>query len=163
MSTEASLAGTAAMNEKQYIEERVDDQLNWYSRRARVNRRCFRWLRIIEIVFAASIPLFTSLLVREPQMTIVISAVGVLIVVISGVLGLYKFQENWIEYRMTAERLKHEKYMFLTRTSPYDKERAFGILVERIEAELAKEGISWGGYIRQPATTPASATVSSPE
>ena len=45
---------------------------------------------------------------------IIIGIIGVSIALIAGIMNLYKFHENWVSYRTTAEILKHEKYLFLT-------------------------------------------------
>ena len=86
----------------------------------------------------------------SPPIGILVSVISVSIAIISGLLGLYKSQENWIEYRATAEALKHEKFMLLTRSGPYNVETALPILVERVEGIIAKEGTAWSGSMRQP-------------
>jgi hypothetical protein len=139
------------MNEQEYVDQRLQSQLDWYSRRASRNQQWYRWLRVLEVVLASSIPFFTSLVKENPTMGTVISLMSVTIAIVSGLLALYKFQENWIEYRTTAESLKHEKFMFLTRTGPYNVDQPFPVLVERVEATIAKESTSWSGYMRPPA------------
>ena len=47
--------------------------------------------------------------VDHPEMSIIVPLMGASIAVISGVSGIYKFQDNWTAYRTTAESLKHEK------------------------------------------------------
>jgi hypothetical protein len=68
---------------------------------------------------------------------------GVFVAVIAGVLELLHLQERWIEYRATAESLRREKFLFLTQTEPYDKDDAFHLLVQRVEALLSKENAEW--------------------
>jgi hypothetical protein len=80
-------------------------------------------------------------------MKYIIGVLGVIIAIISGVLALYRFQENWTEFRTTAESLKHEKYLFLTGTEGYANENPFGLLLERVEALLSKEHTRWSEYI----------------
>ena len=70
-------------------------------------------------------------------------AMGVAVAAIGGLLSLYRFQEKWVEYRITAENLKREKYFFLTATAPYDADDKFQILVTRVEAILAAENVQW--------------------
>lgn len=136
------------MNEQEYIEQRLQNQIDWYSRRASANQNAYRWLRALEIVLASSIPFFTSLVKEYDGMGILVSVISVVIAVLAGLLALYKFQENWIEYRTTGESLKHEKFMFLTRSGPYAIEQPFPALVERVEATISKESSSWSGYMR---------------
>ena len=68
---------------------------------------------------------------------------GVAMATIGGLLSLYRFQEKWIEYRVTAESLKREKFFFLTGTAPYDVDDRFQTLVTRVEAILAAENVQW--------------------
>ena len=138
------------MTEQEYLEQRLDSQAQWYDRRAATNQHCYRALRVLEVILASSIPLFSSLAPGSPPIGILVSVIGVSIAIISGLLGLYKFQENWIEYRATAEALKHEKFMFLTHSGPYNVEPGLPILVERVEGIIAKEGTAWSGSMRQP-------------
>ena len=70
-------------------------------------------------------------------------AMGVAVATIGGLLSLYRFQEKWIEYRVTAESLKREKFFFLTGTAPYDVDDRFQTLVTRVEAILAAESVQW--------------------
>ena len=74
---------------------------------------------------------------------IAIGALGIVVAVIASLLGLLQLQEHWIEYRATAESLRKEKFLFLTQTEPYDKDDAFHLLVQRVEALLSKENTEW--------------------
>ena len=73
---------------------------------------------------------------------------GLLITIITGVVTLYKFQENWIEYRTTCEALRHEKFLFLTQTDPYDIKDPFNLLVFRVEKLISKENTKWAEHIK---------------
>ena len=69
--------------------------------------------------------------------------IGLGVAVIAGVLGLYRFQEIWTEYRATAESLKQERFLYLTRTAPYNDDNAFQLLVSRVETVLSSERTGW--------------------
>jgi hypothetical protein len=45
--------------------------------------------------------------------------------------------------------LKHEKYLYLTKTEPYDGEDAFNELVKRVEDMISKENTRWSQYIKK--------------
>ncbi len=137
------------MEIEQYLQERLDDQISWYDRKSGSNQRLYKRLRLLEIVAAASIPLLTGFIAEYSFMTHVVAIVGVAVAVISGAFALFKFQENWIEYRTTAETLKHHKYLYLTRSAPYQGEDAFHTLVETVEGLISQENSKWTQYIRQ--------------
>jgi hypothetical protein len=44
----------------EYINERVDDQINWYDQKSQRAQRWFKILRAIGIIAAGSIPLFAG-------------------------------------------------------------------------------------------------------
>jgi uncharacterized protein DUF4231 len=105
-------------------------------------------LRIVEIVAAASIPLLAGYADTVAPIKLVVGGLGLLVAVIAGVLGLYQFQELWTGYRTTCEALKQEKYLFLTKTQPYDQHEPFPLFVQRIENVISKEHANWAQYMR---------------
>jgi len=136
-----------AVNQDDYIKDRVDGQIEWYDRKSGTNQRWFRWLRIVEIIAAASIPLLAGYADSIAELKVVIGILGLLVAVIAGVLGLYQFQENWTGYRTTCEALKQERYLFLTKTQPYDQGDSFSLFVQRVESLLSKEHANWAQHI----------------
>ena len=66
----------------------------------------------------------------------------------SGIANLYRFQENWNEYRASAEALKQEKYLYLARVEPYNGDQPFELLVQRVEALLKSETTGWAQAMR---------------
>jgi Protein of unknown function (DUF4231) len=137
-----------AVNQDDYIQDRVDGQIEWYDRKSGTNQRWFRWLRIVEIIAAASIPLLVGYTDSMIELKVVVGILGLLVAVLAGVLGLYQFQENWSGYRTTCEGLKQEKYLFLTKTQPYDQGDAFSLFVQRVENLVSKEHSTWSQYMR---------------
>jgi Protein of unknown function (DUF4231) len=135
------------MDQEQYLKNRVDDQIAWYDRKSASNQRWFRRLRIIEIVAAALIPLLATYADWNP-VKIAVAALGLIIAVIAGILGLFQFQENWISFRGTSESLKLEKFLFLTKTGSYDQKEPFPLFVQRIEGLMAKEHSAWAQSVR---------------
>ncbi len=131
------------MKEEDYFKDRLEDQLSWYSKKSRQNQKWFKRLRLIEIVSAALIPFLSGRGDKIPYSPWLIGGLGVLIAVAAATSTLFKLHENWIEYRTTVEQLKHEKYIYLTNTNPYDTEKKFGLLVERVESLISKENSVW--------------------
>ncbi|HFC76762.1 MAG TPA: DUF4231 domain-containing protein, partial [Candidatus Moranbacteria bacterium] len=48
------------------------------------------------------------------------------------------------------ESLKHEKYLFLTKSEPYDIDEPFKLLVQRVESLISKENTNWSNYMKKP-------------
>lgn len=136
----------------EYLKDRVDKQIGWYDKKSQWNQHCFKVLRFIELVFASMIPFLVSGITTDTLLLkLVVGSMGLCIAVISGLVSLYKFQENWIEYRATAEALKHERYRFLTKCPPYGAEDHFQLFVNRIESLISKETSTWAGNVNDKA------------
>ena len=138
------------LSPEEYVEQRLTDQISWYDRRSSTNQRCFKWLRFVEIVAAATIPFLSGFAGDSFPIKIAIGALGVLVAVLASLLGLLHLQEHWIEYRATAESLTREKFLFLTQTEPYHRDDAFHLLVQRVEALLSKENADWAQSMMKP-------------
>ena len=138
------------MTPEEYLKTRVDQQIDWYSAKSQSNQSWFKVLRLIEIAFATASPVLVSQIATDtPVLKIIVGSIGVCVAVIAGIVSLYKFQENWIEYRAAAETLKREKFLFLTKSPPYDGENAFQSLVGHVESMISKEATNWSGALRE--------------
>lgn len=137
------------MTPEEYLEQRLDDQIRWYDAKSGSAQRWFKGLRAAEIVFAAAIPVLASFAEGSALIGPLMGILGALVVVLAGILSLQQYQERWVEYRATAESLKHEKYLYLTGTDPYAGPDAFPLLVQRVEALISKEHSAWSGYTRE--------------
>jgi hypothetical protein len=135
---------------EEYIDQRLSDQISWYDRKSSTSQRWFKVLRFTEVVAAATIPFLSGFARDSFPIRIAIGALGVLVAVLASVLGLLHLQEHWIEYRATAESLQKEKFLFVTQTEPYDKDDAFHLLVQRVEALLSKEHTDWVQSMAKP-------------
>jgi len=125
-----------------YLEQRLDNQIDWYSDKSSRCKVWYRSLRIIEIVAAAIIPLLSGM-DNLLYSNWIIGGLGMLIAISAATGSLFKYHENWIQYRATSEALKHEKFLFLGGSAPYDEENAFQLLVQRVEGLISKENTNW--------------------
>lgn len=134
------------LDKEKYISLRVDEQIQWFDKKSSQCQRRFKLLRGIEIISAAAIPVLASFSSNQIPFNLLIAALGALIVIISALLSLNQYQENWTEYRKTSELLKHHKFLFLTQASPYDETNGFSYFAQQIETILAKENLNWANY-----------------
>lgn len=118
---------------------RLEDQICWYDKRSLSNQKWFKYVKIIEIGSAALVPLAATF------NSWVAGLLGVAIIILEGLLHLNQYHHNWVIYRSTCEALKHEKFLYLGRTGPYDlvDEEALKVLVERTEALISTEHSKW--------------------
>jgi Protein of unknown function (DUF4231) len=125
-----------------YKETRLEKQIEWHSKKSKQNKLRFRLYQIVILIAGAIIPIINVANVGDFQTRVVSSIIGGMIVVVTGVTQLEKYQENWILYRTSAELLKKEKYFFENNVGEYSK--ADGpeknkLLVERVESIVSAE------------------------
>ena len=137
------------MTEQEYLENRLQNQINWYSRKSTLNKKYYHGLKTAEIIISVSIPLFTGYMKEYDVLKYVIAVLALLVAIIAGLLVLFKFQEKWIEYRVTSESLKQEKYMFLTQSGPYKTDASVPNLAERVETIISKENATWNQLLNK--------------
>jgi hypothetical protein len=137
-----------AIGEAEYLEQRLDDQINWYDKKSSANQAAYKRLRLIEIIAAASIPLLAGYTQKSEYVGMAIGVIGLIVAVLAGIVSLYRFQENWNEYRAAAESLKQEKYLYLARAEPFNGDQPFELLVQRVEALLKSETAGWAQAMR---------------
>src|SRR6266566_8621584 len=130
------------------IMERLEDQIGWYDRMSITNQRYFKRIKMVEIASAALIPFLSAF--SFSRMMWVTGGLGVLITVLEGMLHLNQYQQNWIAYRSTSESLKHEKYVYLGKASPYASVAdPHALLAERIESLVSQEHAKWASVQQQ--------------
>jgi len=138
------------MDQDTYLKNRLDDQIKWYDQKSMWNQKLFKRLQIFQISAAAAIPFLSGYMTSEATfIKFWVGLLGVLIAVSGSLLGLYKFQENWMAYRTTCEALRQEKLLFLTKTDPYNSENPFELLVKRVESRLSGENTNWAQYMKK--------------
>ena len=127
------------MSESDYLEQRLKDQMKWYSTKSSWNQRWFKRLTIAQLIFAIFLPVVAIYL--NP---IFAGVLGGGIALITGILSMYRFQENWITYRTITEKLKYQLMIFETRLEPYhDEATRFPLLVKTVEGILSQENGQW--------------------
>jgi len=126
--------------------QRLEEQVKWYSRGARRNKRWYLRIKVVQIVSAAVIPVLAA----TSLPTWVAGALGALIVVLESIQQLFQFHSNWTHYRSTSEALKHEKYLYLAHAGAYATvANPEALLAERIENRVSQEHASWAAEQNQ--------------
>lgn len=139
------------MDSAEYLKTRLEEEILWYDRKSVANKKWNILCRIIEIVCAALIPFLAGYARQGPSyLSITIGGLGVAVAVSAGVSALLKFQEQWIKYRTTAESLKKEKYLFLTKVEPYNTDNPLSVFVQRVETLVSQENTNWAQYMMKP-------------
>lgn len=130
---------------EEYIKTRVDSEIQWYSKKSKHCQRMYKGFQIVEIILASSIPLISAYSERSSVIAFIVGLFGAIIAIIESITKLYKYHENWIQYRTTCELLKYQKYLYLTQSYPYNNgdETIENIFVKNIEAIISSENNHW--------------------
>jgi hypothetical protein len=127
--------------------ERLEQQISWYGRNARRNKRWYMRIKVLQIVAAAIIPVIAAIGLS----TWVAGGLGALVVVLESIQQLFQFHSNWTHYRSTAEALKHEKFLYLARAGAYAHvAEPLALLAERVEGRVSQEHAAWASEQLQP-------------
>jgi hypothetical protein len=123
-----------------YAWKRLEEQLAWYDGKSAHHKDWFQRLKVLQIVIAAAIPVAAG----SGASAWLTGSLGAAILVLEGLQQLFQFQQNWVSYRATAEALKHEKYLFLSRAGHYAAAtRPEAMLAERVEGLVSQEHAAW--------------------
>ena len=131
-----------------YLTEKynLDGQLEWYDRKAVINKAWHMRLGII-IIICGAVTTIIQLWAPSPEgvhwSTGLTALLGALVIVAKGIDSLWEFDKNWSNYRQAAENLKRERRLYINAVGPYenckDEDSLFNLFVKRIEEVLAAE------------------------
>jgi hypothetical protein len=139
------------MEEQQYMEERFDDQYQWFEKKSAWNQKRYKFIKQLVILTAALIPFLTGFITDNSLiLKIVVGAMGVIIAFSENILSFNKYHENWVQYRTTAESLKRERFLYLTEAGLYEEAaNPFRRFVEQVETLLGEENSAWIQYVKK--------------
>lgn len=123
---------------------RLEDQLGWYDRKSVYCQSAYKRLKLLQVALAVSIPVMSLLPGDWSKWTTALA--GTAIAFLEAVQQMQQYSTLWVIYRATAERLKHEKFLFLSGAGPYrdlDEKARLLELAERVEEHLSTEHAKW--------------------
>lgn len=131
-------------NEDDYIEKRLHDQIQWYSKKSKSAKNWYIWISFTLIVLTAAIPPISTYS-QHFLIRIILIILGCLSTIASGYLCLIRAQEKWITYRITAENLKREEVLYKAGIFPYcfNSENRLEIFIQNVENIMSTENASW--------------------
>ena len=131
--------------------KRLEVQVKYYNDQAASSKRMFRSLKAATLFFSVSIPIVSGLVAYYPlfgniKTSVLTGVLGGTIALLEGIQQLNQYHQNWISYRSTAEALKHEKFLYMSKAGPYaklDNVDAKVLLAERVESLVSQEHSKW--------------------
>ena len=131
-----------SMSPEEYINKRLTDQANWYNGKAAYYKRRFFVFRVLASVGAILVPVAANVIPDFQISKYVTTLTGLMVSIAVAVDTIYRFGDQWKNYRSTEQFLSRERFLFQTGEGPYktsDAEEAFVLLVERCEGQIAAE------------------------
>lgn len=132
------------MESHEYIAQRVDDQIDWYSDKSSAAQRRYKIASVTSYI-AAAVACLSPFVTELICIKYIVTLLGALIVIISSVKNLCNWHDNWISYRYTSELLKQEKFMYLNAAGVYNinEKNRLTLFTERCETIISHETINW--------------------
>jgi hypothetical protein len=101
-STVSTLPGPSSqISVAEYLSSRLDDQIDWYSTKSTYCQTRHKVLRILEVIAAAMIPFLSAIGTDIPYNSWIVGSLGAVIAICAASSGIFKFHENWIQFRAT--------------------------------------------------------------
>lgn len=137
MSGAGGSRGAAA---REYVETRLGQYQQWYDRKAVRCKAVHLRMRTVSVVGGALVPALVNL--DSAFSRIGATVLSLLVVVCVSLESVYRYREQWKNYRSTEQLLGHERIYFETGVGPYNgmsEADAFTTLVSRVEKAIASE------------------------
>ena len=119
---------------------RMESQIKWYEAKSRKNKKTHKVMQFFQITMAVSIPAIVH--IDLPVIKWIISILGALIAILESVQYMNQYEAIWISHKEISQRLRREKFLFLSAAGPYqgqDESERLMHLAERVE-ELVSIG-----------------------
>ncbi|WP_030159385.1 DUF4231 domain-containing protein [Streptomyces sp. NRRL S-244] len=132
------MSGAGAARE--YVETRLGQYQQWYDRKAMRSKAAHLRMRTLAVVGGALVPVLVNLDVPFARVTATV--LSLLVVASVSLESVYRYREQWKNYRSTEQLLGHERIYFETGVGPYAglaEADALTLLVSRVEKAIANE------------------------
>ena len=153
---------------EQYVKERYENQLKWYSTSATNNKKWYRGYQVGIAALSAVVTVTVALGMNDGAGAAALSAVvtvtvalgmndgagaawhvvslttSALVTVLATLQKTFRFHDNWVEYRTTAEDLKKERYYHEFLCGDYaTAESPDQLFVKRVEGLISQQNTQW--------------------
>lgn len=123
-----------------YLEERLGQYQEWYDHKATKMKAMHLRMRTVSVVGGALVPVLVNLDLGFARITATV--ISLVVVASVSLESVYRYREQWKNYRSTEQLLGHERVYFAARVGPYHRlsdRDAFTTLVARVERAIAGE------------------------
>lgn len=132
---------------KNYIENRVIAQMNWFKQKSRDYKKKYEQCTIVSIIASALIPIISIFADGDIIIKVLIATLGSVVTAISAFLSIKKYKELSVQYRSIRENLLSILVMYFTKGGLFEHTCAQDIrntlLVNVCEQLLMDENKEW--------------------
>ncbi len=129
--------------QQHYIDQRIIPKLECFKKTATKNQQRYYFWQTTAIILAAFVPVLSGFITTDPAtmyLKWLVALSGGASAVIVGLLGLFKYQENWLRYQSIYQDLDANLSQFHVGTGIYaNRHAAFHLLAENCESILKAE------------------------
>ncbi|MEE1061560.1 MAG: DUF4231 domain-containing protein [Ruminococcus sp.] len=101
-----------------YIAKRYVQSVLWYSKKAQVNKMHFLGFSAVAI----ALPTFSTMITAiTGELSTLVAVFSAITAILTAILTLFKFQQNWIQFRATSEELQTELSLLISEKGKYSK------------------------------------------
>lgn len=136
-------------NEKtrQYIEERVIKQMEWYRKKSSVCKTKYQHWMTASIILSGSIPVASIFADGGVVFKVIIAMLGAAVTGIGAYLNLQNYKELWSIYRVNREMLLSILYLYFNRVGIFNKDMdqddCDAMLIDLCEKQFQQDFSSW--------------------
>lgn len=142
--------GENKMSIEKYINDRLDDQIKYYDLKSIEYKKKHENISLATIIISALIALVPAFIDILPNckgiITFLSAFLAATITVLQAIDKLKKYNDLFYQFRMTCEKLKQEKELYLYQSGEYkrtDEMTNEQLFVERCESIMATENGTW--------------------
>jgi hypothetical protein len=135
--------GFGQLTPVEYVEERFNAEIDYYSKSASRAKKRYLQMRAITVVGGALVPVLVN--VHFPYVDILTTAISLVVVLFVSIETVYRYREQWTNYRTAEQNLRNEYFGFTSNSGIYsglDEATAFTLFVNRIEQAIEAESAS---------------------
>ena len=142
-SAKLPLRGFAKLTPEEYVAERLNPEIDYYNKNAGKAKQRYLQMRAITVIGGALVPVLVN--VNLPYINILTTAISLVVVLFVSLETVYRYREQWTNYRSAEQNLRNEYFLFTSKSGGYaelDEPVAFTLFVNRIEEAIDAESAS---------------------
>ena len=135
--------GFAQLTAQEYVDERLNPEIVYYNKSAGKAKQRYLQMRAITVIGGALVPVMVN--VDLPYINILTTAISLVVVLFVSLETVYRYREQWTNYRTAEQNLRNEYFLFTSQSGAYaelDEATAFTLFVNRIEQTIDAENAS---------------------